>query len=574
MNVRRVLIASMLAAVAVGPLAAQGIPTGARISRTPTATTRIMVATPFVFASADSATAVAVGQAMRARMVRVAPRNQYTVISDSMMNAALEQFGYPPFSILNQQLARTLAQQIAGRVLVTSQMARDGDGRWNMVARLSGTNDDAGVTVRVAPAPQPADMGTAAVDALKPALETLEDARRCMSERVQKPQDARKAAQEALEELPSNGLAHFCLAQLATDTAQKVEHLRAAVAGDSLSLVAMRQLAAVYEVRGDTANTVAMLQHMLRAAPTDQELRTSAFRYFLSAGRSDAAIEVADEGLRRDPANWDLWDLKSNACLFAGNYGCAVEALEQAYAADSSRADTLFFAKIAASAEQRLSDTAPPVTAADTARYVRWASLGAQRFPNNVTLLGNVAKAYTYTNQVDSSAAVARRLLAVDSTNMTVALAAGQALMNAGRHEEALEFIDVVAASGDETAKTQAAGLLVNGAVPLLQGDTARFELASNLLRRSDSLAPAATFNATVNYLLGVSNLQYVGQLDPQAERGRSCELARQMSTLLAEAGPALDKGQAYRPEEATRLRQAVTQYATRASSMERAYCG
>ena len=72
MNVRRVLIASMLAAVAVGPLAAQGIPSGARISRTPTAATRIMVATPFVFASADSATAVAVGQAIHTRMVRVA----------------------------------------------------------------------------------------------------------------------------------------------------------------------------------------------------------------------------------------------------------------------------------------------------------------------------------------------------------------------------------------------------------------------------------------------------------------------------------------------------------------------
>ncbi len=55
---------------------------------------------------------------------------------------------------------------------------------------------------------------------------------------------------------------------------------------------------------------------------------------------------MADEGLKIDPYNADLYDLKSNACLFLSNFKCAVDALETMYATDSTKADTLFFTKI------------------------------------------------------------------------------------------------------------------------------------------------------------------------------------------------------------------------------------
>ena len=229
MSFRRTLILSVLGAGLAAPVAAQGIPRGATISNRPTtAATRIMVATPFVFASADSATAVEVGRAMRERMTRAAPRT-YSVIPDSVMNAALAQYDYPRDAILNRALAQTLAQQINGRVLVTSQMAKGTNGQWSMVARLSGTNDGAGNTVRLAQEGRtPPAMGAAAVDALQPALRSLEDARECMNLRVSKPQDAAKKAQEALKDMPNNGLAHYCLAQMAQG-AEKIRHLEQAV---------------------------------------------------------------------------------------------------------------------------------------------------------------------------------------------------------------------------------------------------------------------------------------------------------------------------------------------------------
>lgn len=576
MKIRQFGLASMLMVLSAAPVAAQGIPSGARIGggRSAAPLTRIMVATPYVFTTADSALAVSVGQSMRDRVARVAPRNTYSVISDSMMSAALVQFGYDPHQLLTPALSRALAQQIAGRVLVTSQMAKPASGQWSMVARLTGTNDDAGVTVRVQQSGAPQAMGEAAADALKPALENLAGARECMNLRAQKPADARKKAEEVLKNMPTNGLAHYCLAQLDADTAKKVQHLSAAVAGDSLSVIAMRQLASIYEARADTANMVAMLQSMLRAAPTDQELRQSAFRVFLSVGRSDAAVEVADEGLRLDPNNADLYDLKSNACLFAGNYQCAVQALEQAYAVDSLRADTLFFAKIAASAEQRLSDTLPVPTAADTATYLKWAAIGAQKFPSNPTMLANLIKAYTYTGQADSTLSAAKRLLAIDSTNVTAALSAAQALVNARRAQEAMPYVELVSRHGDESTKPQAAGILTNGALPLIQGDSANFELAGEMLRKGVELAPDAPFSPTMSYLLAVANLQLTAQLDDGAVAGKSCETARRMDTLMTEAGPAIEKAKATRPDEATKLQGSIVQYKERTTALVTSFCG
>ena len=573
MSLRRVLIYSVSAAAIASTVEAQGIPRNARVRQGPSAAaTRIMVANPYVFAKADSATAVAVGRAMRERMARSATRGDFVVITDSLMNAALVQYEYPRDAILNRADAQTLARQIAGRVLVTSQMSKLPNGQLSLLARLSGTNDDAGTTVRITQA-SPQALGSAAVEALQPALRSLDDARECMDQRSAKPDRAKSAAEKALEEMPNNGLAHYCLAQLAPAGPARIKELEATVAGDSLSIKALGELAAAYEAAGDTAKTVASLQQMLRAAPTDQELRQRAFRYFLQSGRTQAAIEVADEGLALDPSNWDLYDLKSNACLFASNFKCAVEVLEQAYAIDSTRADTLFFAKIAASAEQRLSDTLPPATAADTANFVKWARIAADRYPTSVGTMQNLAKAYTYTGQVDSSVAVARRLLAVDSTNVTPALAAAQALFTAKRYADAAPFVDIAIARGDEQAKTQIAGLLTNAAVPMLQATPPDLENASTLLRKAVAAAPTAQFAPTANYLFGIANLQLVGQLDPQAERGKSCELAQRMDSLLKEAKPAFEAARASRPEDVTRYLGFVTGYEPRAASMIKAYC-
>src|SRR4029078_12880654 len=223
------------------------------------------------------------------------------------------------------------------------------------------------------------------------------------------------------------GLAEFCLAQLAqakkAPRAEVVKHLQASAKGDPLSLPVWTALATQYQQANDTTNTLVAFKQMLRVAPTKQKLREELFKYFLQSGHPETAKEVADEGLKIDPYNADLYDLKSNACLFLSDFKCAVDALETMYATDSTKADTLFFTKISAAAAEGEKP--------DTAKLLKWSQAGVKKYPDNPTLLGYLNRAYAMTGPVDSVVAVTNRIIAKDSTAVVPALSAAKALIEA-----------------------------------------------------------------------------------------------------------------------------------------------
>ena len=112
--------------------------------------------------------------------------SDYSVVPDTIMNTALVQFGYPKDAILTR-CSPARSPRISGtRVVVTSTLAKAPDGNRVMVARLTGTNDDAGNTVRVPQSGGQAldDLAARTADALQPAVRSLADARACMDQRM------------------------------------------------------------------------------------------------------------------------------------------------------------------------------------------------------------------------------------------------------------------------------------------------------------------------------------------------------------------------------------------------------
>ncbi|MFZ5623910.1 MAG: hypothetical protein ACOY71_05710 [Gemmatimonadota bacterium] len=532
---------------------------------------RLMVANPYVYISSDSAQAVAVGEGMRTRMEKVAG-GDYTVIERKQMNEALTQYAYPPDAILTPQVARTLANALNAKLVVTSTMVKGEGGRYTVTARLVGMNDDAGnvVTAQQDPGQNLVATGARVADLLAPAIKTYKSGKACIDQLRSKPDKAAEAAREALQKLPTHGLANYCLAMLAQERKQAdsaLYYLTQAAKGDPLSLEVLTGLAVQYQQRGDSAKTVETFQQMLLVAPTNQKLREEAFKLFLNYGRADAAEKVADEGLALDPTNADLWDLKSNACLYAGKYDCAVQALEMVFSNDSTKADSLYYTKITVAAAQK----------PDTAKLLKWARAGVNKYPTNGPLLEQLAKAYALSGQLDSTVAVTNRVLAMDSTNTLAALQAANMLAAAGRAKEALPFIQVAAAKGDEQAKQNAAGILINAALPILQksGATATdYAAAAELLRPAVKIAQPGSQAATSgNYLLGLSTFFQVPAIDPEAEKQKSCELARQEQALLDEAHAAFEIGKTFRAEDSNKYLGYIAQYKPRAESMVKLYC-
>jgi tetratricopeptide (TPR) repeat protein len=602
MSLFRFVVIALFGGIAASPLVAQ-IPRGARNAQPVANAPRLMVANPFAFASADSASAVKIGAAAREEMKAIAGRN-FTVVEQAQMNDALQQYGYPVDAILSPPLATTLAKNIQARVIMSGTLARGAGGGTAVTARLIGVNDDAGyvVTLTQQKGQSLEDFGKKLARALEPAMKSFADARACVDQRTTKPDKAEAAAKKAIKMLPNHGLAEYCLAQIAQDKKaprpEVVKHLQASTKGDPLSLPVWTALATQYQQTNDTTNTLLAFEQMLRVAPTNQKLRQELFKYFLQSGHSDRALKVADEGLKLDPNNADLYDLKSNACLFLGDFKCAVDALETIYAIDSTKADTLFFTKISAAASEGENP--------DHVRLLKWSQMGVRKYPNNPTLLGYVNKAYSLSGQTDSVISVTNRIIAKDTTETGViaALAAAQALIvppdttttrkdsSAARRDssaataartssanftprpkEAVPFLEFVIKHGDAQRKEGAAALLYTAAAPLLQ-QPQDLAGAEELLRMAVRTAnPAGKVYPAANYLLGLATLFQVPQIDPQAEKEKSCDLAMQEQAKLAASDSALTAGRSVNPEAVDKNLGIIKKYEPRIKSMLKAYC-
>jgi len=596
MYLSRLLLIALVGMVSAVPVAAQGIPRGAR-TQTVNAAPRLMVANPFAFAPADSAPAVKIGTAGREEMKGIAGRN-FTVVEQSQMNDALKQYGYPVDAILSPPLATTLAKNIQARVLVSGTMSRGAGGRTTVTARLTGVNDDAGnvVTLTQQQGQSLEDFGKKLAQALGPAVKSLPDAKACVDQQASKPDKAAEAANKAIKALPNHGLAEFCLAQIAKaqkKPAEVVKHLQAAVKGDPLSLPAWASLAEHYQAANDTANTLVAFKQMLRVAPTNEKLRQELFKYFLQSGHPETAREVADEGLKLDPYNADLYDLKSNACLFLSDFKCAVDALETMYATDSTKADTLFYTKISAAAAEGEKP--------DTVRLLKWSQAAVRKYPDNATLLGYLNRAYSMSGPVDSVISVTNRIIAKDTTETGVvaALSAAKALIappeqatpstrtdSVGaaaisttspkftpRPKEAVPFLEFAIKHGEPQAKENAAALLYTAGAPLLQ-EPQDLKGAEQLLRMSIQAAnPAGKVYPAANYMLGLATLFQVPEIDPRAEKQKSCDLAKQEQSLLAASDSALTAGRTVNPQAADKNLGIIKKYQPRVASMLKAYC-
>ncbi len=572
MRLLRVLPCVLLAS-SLAPAAFAQIPTR-RPSQQPAGASgpRVLVANPHSYSAADSAASVQIADALRTRMDKLGG-NSFVIIPRTQMNDALAQFGYPKDAILSTLPQRSLATTLQARLLVSGTLTRDQSGRYSITARLAGLSDDAGqvVVLTQQPGQTLADLGNAVAERLGPALKAWDDAKACVDQMKNAPAKAVQAAQKAIQQVARHGLAHYCLAMIAlgrgskADSTEALRHLQEAVAGDPLSLPAWTQLAAIYEIQNDTTRTVEALQQMLVIAPTNQPLREQAFKIFLKYGRPDAAEKAAEDGLRLDPSNSDLWELLAGARVWRENYAGAIEAYEQAAANDSARADTTFFGKVITLASQK----------PDTALLITWTGRALQKFPSNASLLRQAIGAYASVGLTDSVLSVTSRLMKADTTATVEALQAAQLLQGAKRWKDAEPFIEFGIAHGDSATRENAAGLLLNGKLQLLQSPP-DFAAAAEGLRRVVAVAsPQGRYAPIANHFLGFSILQLIIAADKEAEAQKSCDLAHKIQDLTAEAEAAFGRAGGYErgAEDRTKFLSYLGTLKPRTASMIRVYC-
>jgi tetratricopeptide (TPR) repeat protein len=568
-----VLALGVLAGLIGSPLTAQ-IPTNSRIGSQPAQSLpKLMVSNPYARRSEDSLTSVQIANALRNRMERVAS-GTYQVVTRAQMNEALVGYGYTPDAILQPPVQRQFASAVNARVLLGTHMAQSSAGQVTVTARLIGLNDDAGtVVVATRSSGQSLDaFGTSIADQLQPVVKAAKDAKACVDQRTTDAKKAETAARRALTTNPKNGLAHLCLAQLASDrkapSDSLIQMLNRAIEGDPQSLPALVMLAKEFQTRADTTKLATTYMQMLVAAPTNDQLRAEALRFLLSAGRLDLARKVAEDALALDEFNPELYDLMSNVCIFENNYKCAVDALEQLFAIDSTKADSSFYIKIAAVASQ-------PSESPDTVRLIKWTQAGVNKNPTNSTLVSQLLGAYALRGEADSMVSVAQRLLAIDTTNVAPALLVINELAKQNRGQDAAALIEVVKRRGTPDDKEQVAIVMVNAAFKLLQ-EPQDLVKAAELARQARGMVDSATSTRAwpnAGYALGIATVVQVSKLDPQTEAQKSCEMARQEDALVTESIAALTSSRSVNPSQVDTYLGYLNSLKPRVASMIRAYC-
>jgi tetratricopeptide (TPR) repeat protein len=573
MRVARVILLGLLATGAVGPLSAQ-IPTRRPRGETGSSTgPRVLVGNPHSYVLEDSSHSVAIGTALRERLGKLV-NGQFRVLTRAEMNEALKQFGYPGDAILSPLPLRAFAQSLGARVLITSTVTHDAAGKHVITARLAGLNDDAGMVVStpVVSSENHAELGTKVADGFAPALKVWADARACVDQSKTAPEKAAAAAKKVLGTLPTHGLANYCLGQLAlargrgSDSAQAMSYFQAAVKGDPMSLAAWTQLAAGYEVAGDTTQTVEALKQMLLIAPTNQPLRELAFKKFLAYGHPEIAEQVAEDGLKLDPSNTDLFELRANARAFRENYGGALDDLEQIVALDSARADSSFYVKYLVFASQR----------PDTIRLVRWSAAALNKFPENLTLLKQAVGAYSQVGLGDSLVGALGRLVKMDS-----AAAVGFALQEAKTRQDAKDykgsdpFIAFAAKNGDAQARDGAAAFMLQGVTPMLQPPQNWQLLADSARAILQYANPTGRVAPIASHFLGLSLVNLIAAADKQAEAQKSCDLAKSIEAMTAEASAAFASADSYTAQKQPReqMQGYLSGLKPRTASMIKVYC-
>ena len=597
MRLTQLVAASAGMVLAAAPLSAQ-----LRANRPPTTPQnlpRLMVANPHSFSSQDSSASVRVGQGMRAR-IEVGAEKWYKTLTRAQMNEALQQYAYPVDAVLPPMVARQLAQSLQARVMLAGTILKDQSGRYTVEARLAGMNDDAGQIVRLTQNANESfeDFGTRIADAFQPAFKALPDAKQCENTRLTAADKAAEAAGKAIRSLPTSGLAHYCLGMIAISKKAPVDsiisHMKIATQGDPLSLPAWTALAVQYQAKGDSASTIATFQQMLRVAPTNEPLRKDAYRLFLNYGRIDAAEAVADEGLKLDPANADLWDLKSSACLFQGEGNpaknkCAIESLERVFELDSTKADTTFFTKITFAASRPVAvdtvqipaDTMGSRPARDTVvmvvdsqKFLVWSQRGVAKYPNNAILIGQLAQAYSVAGPVDSAVAVTKRLMTVDSSDVSQLLRVSKALADAKRGKEVIELVSYIERFGSPDDKSTMGQILATGAFSYVQPPSPDWVVAADVARAALKLLPPTHQTARfANFTLGIALFQQMAGMDQTTFDTKSCPGAQQMKTLLTEAVPALEAGRSINEAFISQRLQYRETFEKRIDQMIKAYC-
>jgi len=568
-------------------------------------TVRLLIL-PFMAASADSATSIALADAIRDRVNQLV-KSKVLVVPKAKLCEALAQSGFPCNGLLDDQQAKQLARFLQVHAYVTGTFVKNGA---NLTADVQMVDiSSSGITGRFTATN--GNPGTAAALAeeiaqkIATTVRLSEQIRACNEDR-KKGQftRARADAQKALAIDPNSTAAWLCIATIYEAQRMPPDSMIAAneraLKGDSLNGTALQNLGQLYQQKGDTLKAMEAFIQQLRGEPRNTQKRLQIAQELRKIKQHDRAIALLDEGLKVMPGDAQLLDMKLTICTEASNFRCALDVWVAKFEHDSAAGGDTTFLKPALGAAQQV---------ADTQVLLKFTEAAIRHFPNNPVYIRARAGALELAGKSDSALVYYKKALAVDPKDVATSLQIAKALIDAAvwdtatanrlkgdtaalnrvrasfaqKVDSARPYLRPGITSPDSTQRLAASVIMLTGGSKLAQAganDRAYAWLDTVLTivapkTPADTLGPRQQIRISASFWWGISSVLTLNvpyQEMTKAKGAARCVQARAFFDRLARTKSTLLLGRRVSPPFADQMLGYVAQYEKTKPSVQAAF--
>ena len=549
-------------------------------------------------APADSATSIALADALRDRIAQLA-KYKVLVITKAKLCEALTASGFPCDVLLDEQQARQLARFLSVSAYLTGSLTRrDATLTANVrVIDISSSGMAAGFSI-ANPGTIPA-FAEAIAQRLNTIIRTSEQVRQCTTSR-QSGAFARalSAAQKALVIDPTSAGANLCVATVYEAQRMPPDSIIAAstraLKGDPCNSTAWENIARGWQQKGDSLKSIDAFIEQLACEPRNSNRRMQIAQLLRQMKQFPRAVELLDAGLKLVPGDQQMLDLKVRIAIEGSLWKPAVEGLSEQVAHDSALGKDTTFLNTAIGAAQSVPDTQA---------LLRFTEVAVRNFPNSVRFLKARGGAFEMNSMVDSAVAIYKKALALEQGNdVTLSLLIAKTIVDHAQYDttqarilrerhdstalralqqafaekvdSARPFLHPGLVSADTGQKLTAAVLMLTGGSKIAQANAydRSYIWLDTLLQvvapraPSDTTGPRFQVRINASFWFGLSSILTLGPTYqvmtklPASDRQR-CDKAKAVFDRLDRTRAALTLGRRVHPPTVAQMLGFVDQY-------------
>ncbi len=378
-------------------------------------------------------------------------------------------------------------------------------------------------------------------DQLRDARKQLDGERECTGRGKSRAYDeAIEAGRKGVAAYPQATLARLCVANVqyaqfvnATNNADSAKFadsslatIREVIAIDSLSVPALQLAADLYKFRKNDAEYLKTLLALVHGDPTNLKLIDQVVNELAASGNSKQAVPFVKELLERNPGDPQFLNTAFLVFLDAEQYADAVEVGPELIRADTGKADTLYFMRMA-SAYTNLDQ-------AQKAAEV-YAEASA-KFPNNSSFMLMHYAALEKAGQTLQALEVLKRLVAMDPTAVTPNLLLAKSFTDQKMPDSVYSLVERADANikRPEDRKLFGTIALQQATVALREGNTAKDrELVERAVKFATLGAKLDSTNNNLKFTIAQSSLVATQLTASENMTGKSCPAAQSAKASL-----------------------------------------